>query len=224
MLAIQLHDRLIESKDWATILFIICVAIIAINKTISSVRFNEFIRLAYSDKYTKIYRDSSNLMSGFTISMFVLQLISFSFFALLVLEQLHGRVKIVKTDFVVYIQIFTFLGVFILSKFLIEKIIATAFKIEEFNEQFNLLKVNYRAYFGFILLPINVILFYNSFSSDWFFWTLLITLFTINITTYLVALKLYQNLLLRKIFYFILYLCTLEIAPYYFIYNWFTKN
>ena len=40
---------------------------------------------------------------------------------------------------------------------------------------------------------------------------------------YLVALKLYQNLLLRKIFYFILYLCTLEIAPYYFIYNWFKK-
>lgn len=224
MLAIQLHDRIIESKDWATILFLVCAAIIAINKTISSVRFNEFIRLAYSDKYTKIYRDSSNLMSGFTISMFVLQLISFSFFALLVLEQFNGKVKIVKTDFIVYIQIFTFLSVFILSKFLIEKIIATAFKIEEFNEQFNLLKVNYRAYFGFILLPINVILFYNSFNSDWFFWTLLITLITINITTYLVALKLYQNLLLRKIFYFILYLCTLEIAPYYFIYNWFTKN
>ncbi|WP_026724455.1 DUF4271 domain-containing protein [Flavobacterium sasangense] len=221
MLAIQLHDRIIESKDWATILFIICVAIIAINKTISSVRFNEFVRLAYSDKYTKIYRDSSNLMSGFTISMFVLQLISFSFFTLLVLNQFN---RAEKTDFIIYIQIFTFLSVFILSKFLIEKIIATAFKIEEFNEQFNLLKVNYRAYFGFILLPVNIILFYNSFDSDWFFWTLLITLITINITTYLVALKLYQNLLLRKIFYFILYLCTLEIAPYYFIYNWFTKN
>jgi hypothetical protein len=156
--------------------------------------------------------------------MFILQLISFSFFALLVLEQFSGKDKISKTDFIVYIQIFTFLSVFILSKFLIEKIVATAFKIEEFNEQFNLLKVNYRAYFGFILLPVNIILFYNSFHSDWFFWTLLITLVTINITTYLVALKLYQNLLLRKIFYFILYLCTLEIAPYYFIYNWFTKN
>ena len=221
MLAIQLHDRIIESKDWATILFIICVAIIAINKTISSVRFNEFVRLAYSDKYTKIYRDSSNLMSGFTISMFVLQLISFSFFTLLVLNQFD---RAEKTDLIVYIQIFTFLTVFILSKFLIEKIVATAFKIEEFNEQFNLLKVNYRAYFGFILLPVNIILFYNSLNADWFFWTLLITLVTINITTYLVALKLYQNLLLRKIFYFILYLCTLEIAPYYFIYNWFTTN
>ena len=140
MLAIQLHDRIIESKDWATILFVICVAIIAINKTISSVRFNEFVRLAYSDKYTKIYRDSSNLKSGFTISMFVLQLISFSFFTLLVLNQFD---RAEKTDLIVYIQVFTFLTVFILSKFLIEKIIATAFMFEVFNEQFNLLKVNY---------------------------------------------------------------------------------
>ncbi|MDP5002221.1 MAG: DUF4271 domain-containing protein [Flavobacterium sp.] len=221
MLAIQLHDRILESKDWAAILFIVCLTIIAVNKTVSSVRFNEFTRLAYSDKYTKIYKDSSNLMSGFTISMFVLQLISFSFFTLLMLNQFN---KAVKTDLIIYIQIFTFLSVFILSKFLIEKIIATAFKIEEFNEQFNLLKVNYRAYFGFILLPINIIMFYNTINSEWFFKILLITLITINITTYLVALKLYQNLLLRKIFYFILYLCTLEIAPYYFIYNWFTKN
>ena len=221
MLAIQLHDRIIENKDWATILFIICVAIIAINKTISSVRFNEFVRLAYSDKYTKIYRDSSNLMSGFTISMFVLQLISFSFFTLLVLNQFH---RAEKTDLIVYIQIFTFLSVFILSKFLIEKIIATAFKIEEFNEQFNLLKVNYRTYLSLLLLPITIILFYNPIASPTFFRVLIVLLFTLNVVTYIVALKLYQNLLLRKIFYFILYLCTLEIAPYYFIYNWFTKN
>ena len=221
MLAIQLQERIIESKDWATVLFVLCVGIIAVNKTISSVRFNEFIRLAYSDKYTKIYKDSSNLMSGFTVSMFVLQLFSFSFFTLLVLNQFD---KAEKTNGIVYIQIFTFLTVFILSKFLIEKIVATAFKIEEFNEQFNLLKVNYRAYFGFILLPVNIILFYNTFDSELFFWILLVALFVINITTYIVALKLYQNLLMRKIFYFILYLCTLEIAPYYFIYNWFTKN
>ena len=221
MLAIQLQERIIESKDWATVLFVLCVGIIVVNKTISSVRFNEFIRLAYSDKYTKIYKDSSNLMSGFTVSMFVLQLFSFSFFTLLVLNQFD---KAEKTNGIVYIQIFNFLTVFILSKFLIEKIVATTFKIEEFNEQFNLLKVNYRAYFGFILLPVNIILFYNTFDSKLFFWILLVALFVINITTYIVALKLYQNLLMRKIFYFILYLCTLEIAPYYFIYNWFTKN
>lgn len=221
MLAIELHNRIVENNDWATILFVLCLAIIAVNKSISSIRFNEFIKLAYSNKYLKIYKDSSNLMNGFTISMFILQLLSFSFFTLLVINQL-GTPN--TSNGIIFIQIVTFLTVFILSKFLIEKIVATAFKIEEFNEQFNLVKVNYRAYIGFLLLPINIVLFYNSWDSNLIFWILIAVLFTINTITYVIALKLYQNILMRKIFYFILYLCTLEIAPYYFIYNWFTKN
>ena len=153
--------------------------------------------------------------------MFFLQLISFSFFIVLVLQQFKAQEK---NMLILYIQVFTFLSVFVLSKFLLEKIIATAFKIEEFNEQFNLLKVNYRTYLSLLLLPINIILYYNPIQSTTFFWLLIIVLFALNVVTYIIALKLYQNLLIRKIFYFILYLCTLEIAPYYFIYNWFTKN
>ncbi len=221
MLAIELHERITESKDWATLLFILCLGIVTVNKSLSWVRFSEFIRLAYSSKYNKIYRDSGNLLDGFTVSMFVLQLISFSFFILLVIRQFSD----LKTNtLILYIQIFTLLSVFVLSKYLIEKIIATAFKIEEFNEHFNLLKVNYRTYLSLVLLPINIILFYNSIDSSAILWVLISILFAVNMITYIVALKLYQNLLIRKIFYFILYLCTLEIAPYYFIYNWFTKN
>jgi len=221
MNAIELHERITESKDWAALLFVICLGIVTVNKSISWVRFSEFIRLAYSDKYNKIYRDSSNLLDGFTVSMFFLQLISFSFFILLALQQFDAKES---NSFILYIQVFTFLCVFILSKLLIDKIIATAFKIEEFAEQFNLLKVNYRTYLSLLLLPINIILFYNPITSNTFFWVLIVFLFSLNVVTYIVALKIYQNLLLRKIFYFILYLCTLEIAPYYFIYNWFTKN
>jgi hypothetical protein len=221
MLAIELHERIFESKDWATLLFVVCLGIVTVNKSISWVRFSEFIRLAYSSKYNKIYRDSGNLLDGFTVSMFVLQLISFSFFILLVIRQFSA---LETNTLILYIQIFTLLSVFVLSKYLIEKIIATAFKIEEFNEHFNLLKVNYRTYLSLVLLPINIILFYNPIHSSAFFWVLISILFAVNMITYIVALKLYQNLIIRKIFYFILYLCTLEIAPYYFIYNWFTKN
>jgi hypothetical protein len=221
MLGIELHERIIESKDWATLLFVVCLGIVTVNKSISWVRFSEFIRLAYSSKYNKIYRDSGNLLDGFTVSMFVLQLISFSFFILLVIQQFA---TLETNTLILYIQIFTLLSVFVLSKYLIEKIIATAFKIEEFNEHFNLLKVNYRTYLSLLLLPISIILFYNPIQSNLFFGILIIILIVTNMITYVVALKLHQNLLIRKIFYFILYLCTLEIAPYYFIYNWFTKN
>ena len=39
----------------------------------------------------------------------------------------------------------------------------------------------------------------------------------------LISIKNYQNIIFSKLFYFILYLCALEIAPYYFMYYWFTK-
>jgi hypothetical protein len=116
------------------------------------------------------------------------------------------------------------LAVFILSKFLIEKIIATAFNIEEFTEQFNLQKVTYRTYIGLLLLPIDVILFYNDQPSKSLVFALIAIVLATNLLTYLVSLKNYQNLFLGKLFYFILYLCALEIAPYYFMYYWFTKS
>ena len=155
---INYQERILNYTDWATILFALSVFIIALNKSVFQVRFIEFMRLGISDKYTKIYKDSSNMNSGFTISMFLVQLISFSFFILLLLS--HYKYS-TKENIVVFIQIITFLGVFILSKYLIEKIIATTFKIEEFVDQFNLLKVSYRTYFGILLLPINLFLYYN---------------------------------------------------------------
>ncbi|WP_130733384.1 DUF4271 domain-containing protein [Flavobacterium sp. J27] len=222
MLTIQFQERIIQFKDWATILFVLNFIIIAINRNVFQARFSEFIKLAISDKYTKIYKDTSNLMSGFTISMFCIQLFSLSFFILLLLKHFNYS----KTsEGILFLQIFTFLAVFILSKYLIEKIIATSFKIEEFNEQFNLLKVSYRTYFGFLLLPINVILFYNPIlNKNWIYFVLITIMILANLTTYIVTLKIYQNLVMRKIFYFILYLCTLEIAPYYFIYYFIIKN
>ncbi len=214
-------ERIIGLNNWATILFLVAFIAIAINRNVFGARFNEFLRLAVSDKYTKIYKESSNIRSGFTISLFFVQMISLSFFILLLLAQFYGKEK---HNVILYIQIFTFLTVFILSKYLIEKIIATSFRIEEFAEQFNLLKVTYRTYIGLLLLPIDIILFYNAVNSNGIYIVLVLLIIAFSSVTYLITLKTYQNLVARKIFYFILYLCTFEIAPYYFMYYWITKN
>jgi len=216
-----LHPRIIDSKDWATILFVIALALIAITRSVFEIRFNEFLKLIVSDKYLKVYRDSSHLMSGFTIGLFLVQIISLAFFLQLILSH-FGYVS--KTDWIVFIQITTMLIVFILSKYLIEKIIATSFNIEEFAEQFNLQKVSYRTYIGLIVLPIDIILFYNNNATELVFYLFITIVLGINAITYLLSLKNYQRLLLSKLFYFILYLCALEIAPYYFLYYWFTKS
>jgi hypothetical protein len=215
-----LHDRITGGKDWATVLFVLCFAIVAANRTVFSARFAEFSKLAWSNKYSKIYKDSANLQSWFTISLFIVQVISFAFVLQFALSEFGLAVK---TSWLTYIQLVTLLSFFILAKFLVEKIIATSFNIEEFNEQFNLQKVNYRAYIGLGLLPVNVVLFYNDNINAITLYIILGLIATASIISYVFSLRNYQNLILGKIFYFILYLCALEIAPYYFMYYWFTK-
>ena len=221
MIDYLLQPRITENKDWATLLFLLSFIIIAFSKSVSENRFNDFINLIFSDKYIKVYRDSSHLKSGFTISLFLVQVISLAFFIQLSLH-IFGYAS--KTDWILYIQITTFLIFFILSKFLIEKIIATSFNIEEFVEQFNLQKVTYRTYIGLFLLPIDIILFYYDSFSRSFPVIIIGIVLVINVLTYFISIKNYQNLIFGKLFYFILYLCAFEIAPYYFIYYWFTKG
>lgn len=216
-----LNERIVGGKDWATVLFILCFVLIAVNRTVSETRFAEFIKLAWSDKYTKIYKDGGNLMSSFTLSFFGIQVISFAFLIQFFLSY-FGIVE--KTSWISFIQIFTLVTVFILSKYLIEKIIATSFNIEEFNEQFNLLKVNYRTYIGMLLLPVNIILFYNDQPHIIILWCIVGIIALSSIASYAISLRLYQNVIIGKLFYFILYLCALEIAPYYFMYHWFAKS
>jgi hypothetical protein len=221
MQTLELHNRIIANKDWATLFFLVCVVIIALNKNSSAQKFKEFISLFSSDKYNKMNKDTTKTTNVFLISMFVIQLITVSFFIFLVFNQFKA---VEKSNFIIFIQIITFVTVFILGKYLIDKIIATTFDIEEFSEQFSLLKVNYRSYFAFLLFPVMVFMYYNSFDYSVLIWAIFIVLATLNTATYFSAIEMYQNLIKRKLFYFILYLCTLEIAPYYFMYNWFLKN
>ena len=221
MIALELHPRIIENKDWATLVFLFALAFIVIAKGAFESRFNDFIRLIVSDKYIKIYRESSHLMSGFNVLLVAVNLISLSFFIQLVFYHLdYGE----KTDWVLFIRIFTMLSVFIFSKFLIEKIIATIFGIEEVIEQFSLQKVTFRTYMGLLLLPVTFMLFYSDYITNFIIYSIIMILLTINLLAYFISLKIYQNFIFSKFFYFILYLCALEIAPYYFIYYLITKN
>jgi hypothetical protein len=182
------QERIIDNKDWATALFVLSFVIIAVTKSAFLV----------SNKYNKIYKESSQLFSWFNVALMSVLFVSMSFFIQLILDYM-GLAS--RYNWILFIQLLTMCSIFILSKFLIEKIIAVAFDFEEVIDQYNLQKVNYRTYISLCLLPINMLLFYTDNLSVSVIYTLI-----------------------GKLFYFILYLCTLEIAPYYFVYYWFTKK
>ncbi|MDD3003423.1 DUF4271 domain-containing protein [Flavobacterium sp.] len=215
------YERIIENKDWATVLFVFSLAIIAITRSAFEARFVDFSKLIISDKYNKIYKDSSHLLSWFNIGLVFVQFVSLSFFVQMILA--YAGIGS-KYDWILFIQIITIISVFVLGKFLIEKIVGVTFDIEELIEQYNLQKVNYRTYVSLCLLPVNMALYYMDNLSNLFIYGLISLVLILNIITYLNSLKNYQKFIIGKLFYFILYLCTLEIAPYYFVYYWYTKT
>lgn len=216
---IDFIPRITSSGDWATLLFILSLGLLTVNRNVFAVRFHDYIRLLYSDKYLKIYKDPNNLKSWFTISMFFIQLISYTFIILITLSYFdYGNLN----SFIDFIKVFNFLTFFILGKYLIEKIIANFFNIEDFSEQYNLIKVNFRTYLGLLLLPISMFLFYSKTQEISIIYVIISIILLTNIIMYTFILKNHQKLILKHLLYFILYLCTLEIAPYLIIYRWFT--
>ena len=79
----QLHERILENKDWAALVFVLCMLFVALTKSAFENKFSDFKNLIISEKYIKTYRDSSHLMTWFTFLLFIVQILTFSFFIML---------------------------------------------------------------------------------------------------------------------------------------------
>lgn len=211
-------DRNNFSIDWATVLFVITFATIVVTRITFPNRFDDFIKLAFSNKYLSTYRDSNNMKSSFTIALFFVQMVSLSLFIHYIIS-LTGFSHL--SSFPTYARILSILMFFVLVKYFIEKIIAVCFNAEDFAEQYNLVKVSYRSYLGLILFPVISILFYNQYQVPYFLWIVVGLFLIFNAILFILLLKNYQKLFSKFLFYFILYLCTFEIAPYVILYHWF---
>lgn len=114
-----------------------------------------------------------------------------------------------------YLQ-FVFLITFLLiSKYLIEKIIGDLFEIDQFINKYLFYKQGILSWIGlFFLFPASLIMYLNSIDLS----ILNFIVIGISFLVYLIKLysffAIYQSYILTYWFYFILYLCAFEIAPY----------
>jgi len=212
--------RTITNQHWATYLWIICMLCLLIAKFISESRFYEFLSIFSNDKYIKSNRENKAFVNWFLVVLYLLNLIVVSFLVLIFADYWSVANKNDSTHF---LKIFTIISAFLISKTLIEKIIATSFDIEEIASNYKFHKVSYQNYSSVLLLPFTAMLYYAE--EIHLFWILLIGVFTLflNGYSYIRSTQLHQSWLFSRMFYFILYLCALEIAPYYFMFYWFKK-
>ncbi len=190
-----------------------CILIIAILKVIYPKRFNDFIRLPVSNNYFLAKGKSEELRHPFSILLFVIQLISISLFVnLFFLEK--G-----KANVLLFLQILFVVFVFIIVKTSIEKMIGAIFSIEKLIDHYIYEKLSYRNFLSLLLIITNLI-FYFSIKPDLNILLILTgILFLVNMLILSYSYKNYRSLIFSNLFYFLLYICALEISPYLILYK-----
>jgi len=212
----QATERIYEYQDWITILFLACFILLALAKILFPQRFEEFISLLNSGKFIAFKGKENKAFHPFNILLLSLQAISVSLFFYIIYRFFW---EIETFPLIIFIRIFTAYFCLVLIKAGIEKIIGNIFEIDDKIDYYIFQKFSYRNFISIFLLLASLFLIYASHPTALIIG--LISGFAIiaNAIGLIVIYRRNQSVLSANWFYFILYLCALEIAPYIILYK-----
>lgn len=213
----QFIERTIDSLDWITICLVVCVLLYTTAKLLYPKRFQEFIFLPLTNKYFLVQGRSEQIQHPFNLLLFAAQIILACLFIFLTIKGL--RPDLVTENPWLFVQICTGYTVFIFIKFCIEKIIGAIFSIDVLINSYLYQKLTYRNLLSLLFFIACLILSYVAEPSE----TLVLVVVSLVVLGNCIALfysyKTNGQLILSNFFYFIVYLCALEISPYIILYK-----
>ena len=206
------------SFDGFTIVILLNIIIVTIAKTLNNSKFKQFLLIYLNNSFLKFSSNDNSFLSSFNSLLNVNYIISISvYISILISYNLYGFNN--NFEITIFFTTLLFIVAFIYTKYLIEILIGWAFNIRKFVVSFNLQKNSFNKLIGIIMILLNSLAIYSFPNSVTF---TKISIFLV-ISLYLVGLykviRLNDNLILSNMFYFILYLCTLEIVPILFFIN-----
>ena len=204
--------RNIVFNDWFTILIIVCLVCIAIAKHLFAKRFNDFFQILGNSNYLKIYIKDQKFINTFDSLMFLNLIISTTVFIIIALAVFTNAGLSINIGLIYKLSLS--IGAMLIIKVLMDRLIGSLFEIDEIINVYVFHKITFKNYIGLVLLPINILLIFAINPSKSIIYLVILLLFAINIVGFIMALKSYQKVIKSNLFYLILYLCALEIAPY----------
>ena len=214
----QAIERHVESLDWISLILLGAFMLLSLVKTAYPQRFEDFTSLLTSNKFMVFRGKEYKAFHPFNILMFLLNILSVSLFLFLIF-QLVWPGSLPDSPEILFVRIATGYASFILLKFGIEKIIANIFDLDRIIDYYLYQKLAYRNFIA-LLLFIPLLFFFYTFPPTPLILSIIFGLVLLTNTISLITIyKQNQNLISANWFYFILYLCALEIAPYIILYK-----
>ena len=204
--------------DGFTIIILLNVIIVTIAKTLNNSKFKQFLFIYLNNSFLKFKSNDNSFLSSFNSLLNVNYIISLSvYISILFSNNLYGFNNNFETS--IFFTTLVFIVVFIYTKYFIEILIGWAFNISKFVVSFNLQKNSFNKLLGIFIILLNSLAIYSFPNSIIFMKISIFFVISLYVVGLYKVIRLNDNLILSNMFYFILYLCTLEIVPILFIIN-----
>ena len=204
-------DRMVLSNDWITGILLLSLLCMVFAKELFYNRFLNFIILPFNNKYIFLYNKKGRLLSGFHLAFSLFQILNLSLFVYLG-SLAWGHESRWGSSFV-YPVILGGLLAFILLKIGLQLTAGYIFDREKLVNSLIFKKISYLNYSTLVLFAANLLLTYLLPQSKAIVLAGFSLALLVNIIGWITILKMHQKYVSTHFFYFILYLCALEMAP-----------
>ncbi len=204
-------------QNWITAVIIGALVLLAFIKTLYHAQFTDFVKINSAERYINTRTKSSFFFSPIQLVLFFLQCIGI---ALLFYASYCVLQKIsLKENYLIFIIIFSGYFLFEIIKIVIEQIIGYTLLIYRKMSSFVYKRFNIKNVLGLLGLFFTIIITYQTDIPDFFIFGSITIIVSFYILSQVWLLKKYSKEFIKFPLYFILYFCTLEIAPYYILYK-----
>ncbi|WP_420320563.1 DUF4271 domain-containing protein [Flagellimonas sp.] len=203
--------KVVDSLDWMTIVLFLSMVVLALGKYLFQNRFLNFIILPFNNKYVVLHSKKGRLLNWFHILLTLFQLVNFSLFLFLAgntFFELDGN-----NPLLTFFLVMGGVVLFQLVKLALQLTKGYVFNTQTLVAEILFNKTSYLNYSSLVMFIANVILVYIANDSKIVFYVAFVLIVFINVIGFVKLLKNYQKAIIPNLFYFILYLCALEIAP-----------
>ncbi|MGB5665991.1 MAG: DUF4271 domain-containing protein [Maribacter sp.] len=198
--------------DWITIIIFLSLLFVVVAKSVFYTRFINFIILPFNNKYIFMYNKKEKIVNWFNLFFGIFIVLNFSLFIYLSRSILFQPTQ--NNPSIIFPLIMGSILLFMILKVLLQLGNSFIFGAQKTISEIIFKKISYFNYSGLIIFLANIILTYIIIDSIVVVYVALLLILLVNVIGWITVLRNHQKFIANNFFYFILYLCALEIAPF----------
>ena len=210
--------RTVLSNDWITLVILLGLGVLVTAKMLFGSRFMNFAILPFNSKYVFMYNKKDRLIHGFHLFLTSFQILNLSLYLYWILSILSGPNS--SQSPLYFLMILGLILGFVALKILVQLGNAVVFDNYTFIAECIFKKLSYLNYSSAVMFISNIVFTYMGVDAMAIVYVSGFLILTVNVIGWVTLIKSHLKLIAANFFYFILYLCALEIAPFIIIANY----